>query len=254
MDCNSVMVANETIIDWSTFLVVLFGGAVTLVGIYLGSKLALREYFKKREHEQIMKRYLDEGLDLVMSRIEQSLAAFFNNRLRTSIIFEQIKEGSKVDISAFETFDRQLFAITNYSKIQRLAGDHIFEEIGALFVGAVKSHNILLDRYFQITIENGNQTRTLSPGFDVNKAEKHLVDAQNVIARFHSFFDELLEITTILEKQTHLTWDRLDNFQNQPEIKNVVKRVKKKYSEFVTTIRNEMKTEQNNEQVEEPNK
>ena len=52
---------------------------IALLTIWLGYRLGLLTYFQKKEHEQIIKRYLEQGVDLISSNIDHALGTFNEN-------------------------------------------------------------------------------------------------------------------------------------------------------------------------------
>ena len=86
MDSNSVIVVRESADMVTTILTqgigALLTGTFVLLAAYIAYKSGLKAYFRKREHEQIIKRYLDEGIDRVLAGVNQALRVFVDNYLK----------------------------------------------------------------------------------------------------------------------------------------------------------------------------
>jgi hypothetical protein len=204
-----------------------------LVAYYFG----LRTYFKQREHEQIMKRYLDEGIDLVLAGINRAFRVFIDNHHKALNALKQVEEKQEVNAPvAFEVYDRHILEVTPYLKANRLIGDDIFGNVIGAFLGFVEGNRVLLENEFQqlrnIITEEGTQT-TLTLDSAIKEVRQRIDDAYKKYVKYFTLVGELQEITMALEKQKNLSWADLDNFKNRNDIKEIVKRLRECFKEEV---------------------
>jgi len=236
MDSNSVIIIRET----AEYGPAIFGAFVTglflLLAAYIASKYGLGTYFRRREHEQIIRRYLDEGVDRVLAGVNQAQGVFIDNHLKALKTLRQIEEGQKVNIPVmFETCGRHILALTPFNKINYLMGDQVFGRLIALFFGIIDGQSVSLEEEFQqlhiVRTEKGF-AKTLSPDLTVEEMRVSLNVGYKKVEKFFPLSDELQQLASILEKQTTLSWPALSQFKNLPEVKQSAKRLKKIYAEL----------------------
>ena len=105
-----------------------------LVSIWLGYRLGLLTYFQKREHEQIIKRYLEQGVDLISSNVDHALGIFRENWALSLMLLREFRGSNKANISMrkesldrkFLMYDEKSFVVSPFYKIKSLVGDDVF--------------------------------------------------------------------------------------------------------------------------------
>jgi hypothetical protein len=233
MDSNSVIVVSESADMVTTILTqgvgALITGTFVLLAAYIAYKSGLKAYFTKREHEQIIKRYLDEGIDRVLVGVHHVSNIFNDNNLTAWTILHQVQENREADLSVeFKRFKRQHLELTSISKITNLVGDKIFAQlIGKLF-GFIDGHTVYLKTKFLPTLVK-IKSRQISGGDELKEMQSKLDVFRQQFNRYLLLVDELQQITSSLERQTTLNWSNIDQFKNRPEIRASVKRLKEKF-------------------------
>lgn len=233
MDSNSVIIVSESAGILTTIVTELVGvlatGLFVVVAAYIAYIYGLKAYFKRREHEQIIKRYLDEGVDRVMARVHQALAVFVDNHFKADAILRQFQQKGKADLSVeFQWFDHHSLELAPYHKITYLVGDEIFWSTIQLLFGLIDGHSEFLNAQFLATLAEIDVTE--APG------DGRLKEVQQLIEGYYQNFEtfsvlttELYHITRNLEKQKSLYWEKLDQFKNLSEISASVERMKEKF-------------------------
>lgn len=233
MDSNSVIFVHENTDMVTTILTqgvdALLTGVFVLLAACIAYKSGMKAYFTRREHEQIIKRYLDEGVDLVLGSVKQVLVVFLDNNLNAETILGQLQKNEETDLSVkFERFKRHILEFTPQLKITRLVGDNTVEElIGGLF-GFIDGHTVFLNTTFLPTLKEANTIRTSRKDLlDVLKEMQNELDVfKQQFDKYFLLVDVLHQITSILERQTTFNWSNLDQFKNRPEIRASVERLK----------------------------
>lgn len=78
-------------------------GAFTLVAVALGSIVALRVYFVQKEYELTKQRYLEQGVDVVASELEEALGVVSHNYARALQLCKSFRDyGEKFDVKDLE--------------------------------------------------------------------------------------------------------------------------------------------------------
>ena len=133
MDTNSVVIVREASGYGPMAVGAIITGVFIVAAVIIAYKYGLAAYFRRREHEQIIKRYLEEGIDRAEVSIEHAVGVFTdNNRTALSIVraLKQKEAGLIVEEKdyspAFRKYEQQYFDSIPFVKIQRLVGDTIF--------------------------------------------------------------------------------------------------------------------------------
>jgi hypothetical protein len=227
MDANSVIIGKEVVNPIVTYMnkippESIVTGLFVLLGVYIASKLALRAYFKQRAHEQIMKRYLDEGIDRVLAGVNQAFRVFIYNNLKAQTLLAKVQKGKSIDTTVrFQSVERHILELTPYSKINHLVGDYVFWEVSQLLLGLVEGQNVVLNEHFEV-MSVVSTFEKMAPG-EINQL---LDNYYKKFVKFYSLAQELQCVASILEKQTTLSWDKFNQLKNHSEVKTSVKRLK----------------------------
>jgi len=223
----------------ATFSAALIGSLLTgvfiLLGAYIAYKGGLQTYFKKREHEQIIKRYLEEGLDRASACFDHATGVFTDNYRTALHIVREIKVDEKVNLSSvnFRTSEQRYFDVTPWFKISHLVGDIIFWRLFQLFFAFVDAKTLWFDVDFRSTVAQVLNGKITLP------KEKLLDEIKNKLDEFYEesnkytcILHELQIMASILEKETTITWSALSKFKNRPEIKESVEKLKQIFDEL----------------------
>lgn len=219
----------------------LITGFFILVVALFSYVYGLRAYFKKREHEQIMKRYLEEGIDRFSERINHVTEIFLENYVKADEILSQLKTFHQVDLSfKFHTIPK-FIGMTPVYKLFYLLGDDVFAlSIQKLFVHIDSTRNFL-DVYWRslvskaIKILQTHQEPTTLEQFAeelIKPLRSHLEEDYNKFEKFVYIDDGLQRIAAILEKETTITWSDLSHFRNRNDVEKIVATTKEKYDEL----------------------
>ena len=208
---------------------------------FLAYKYGLQTYFRQREHELILKRYLAEGIDNILELTDRTSQVFLYNYFKASDMVGQLEALQKVDLSTKFRKAPTFPGFTPFFKLVYLTGDEDLSQSFYDFLSFVNSESTYLDTNFRSLVSKAvnalrdNKDRTtlenMSQEFsDVLKAD--LKKSYNKFMKYSYIFEELQQIASILEKETRLTWADLDKFKERGEIKQSVERIKKKRVEL----------------------
>lgn len=239
MDSNTVILIREAINPITTFGAAIIGSILTGIFILLAAFIAyrggLKTYFKKREHEQIIKRYLEEGIDRASGGVAQALRVLIDNIFTARGILIQLQTGTKADLPVnFDRYERQYLELTAFYKIERLVGDGIFLNATQTLFAVVDSNSFVLNTEFR-----SFNAGIPKAGIDREQHLEHLQEIENLLdeafdesGNYTFILSELQLIASILEKETSLDGAGLSQFKNRPDIRESVKRAKRKFAEL----------------------
>ncbi len=228
-----------------------FPAILLAVGGYLAYIYGLRTYFRQREHELILKRYLTEGIDRVAEQLDEASRIFLNDRFNAAVLLNQLKGRRDVDLSfKFQSAYIDL-ARSPLSKIDYLTGDdtiHLFIfELIEFFV--IESNT--LDTHFRSllssvhTIVQGPKDPPSKEFEDVLQKLTDLFKSLNkrsfdVIGKRICVLGTLQELASILERERDISWRDLSEFKHRTDVKQLVGEMKRTWEEL-------KKEEQSNE-------
>lgn len=121
--------------------------AAALGAYYLGMKT----YFRQKEYELVQKRYLDDGIDRVISEAEEALSVFRHNWSQSLFALKLFRDiGAQ---PANEHCEKTLLPLRQASpevgpayRLKSLVGDDIFWEVHQMLLGAVAAANFFFIR------------------------------------------------------------------------------------------------------------
>lgn len=244
MDANSVFVVREASGYGPVIIGALITGIFILTAAIIAYKGGLYTYFRKREHEQIMKRYLEGGIDYASAAADHALGVFIDNYRAALHIVREIKIGERPDLSAieFRTYEQKYFEIMPFRKIEYLVGNAIFWRSVQLLFAFVDGKSIWFDTDFPQAISKVyNGQINLSPEDFLNRIKDKLEQFHEESKKYHWILVALESIASILEKETSLTWAELDKFKNRPEIKDSVKKLKDEFAKDLERLEKQKK-------------
>jgi len=253
MDANSVIIVREA----SGYGPVVVGALITAFSILLAAivayKFGLRTYFRKREHELILKRYLAEGIDLISKRVTDAEQAFFYNYNKAYEIVEQLSDFKKIDTTGKFLTIQAYLGLMPLHKLRYLLGDDILATSIQELLVFVNSKGAYLNEYFyqqalkiERTLQDHQNLETLERlTVDLTMVLKRQIDEAYAIWVKYTFVQtKLHHIASILEKETTLTWADLSNFRDRKEIKQIVEIVRKKSAEVKEERRSKLEQKQ----------
>lgn len=243
MDANSVVVAREVSGYWPEIIGALITGISILLAAIIGAKYGLLTYFRKREHEIILKRYIDEGIDRLSELIDNASQVFIYNYKTAHNIVSKLESLQEANLSSVKFRTIQAGPeFTPYSKLTHLVGDNAFVLCIQKLLIFVDSQCDYLDSYFRSLVlevanilrdnrDKDSETLMKMSGELVKVLNNHLDEDFDEFNEFSSLTDNLQMFALILEKETNLTWAYVSEFRNRNEIKQSVEMVKKKLVE-----------------------
>jgi len=202
--------------------------------------LGILTYYQKKEHELIIKRYLENGVDLVSSNVDHALSTFRENWAQSIRLLREFKETNSTKIGMrkesleenFTLYDKQSFSVSPFFKLKFLVGDDVFWESVQLLFAFVGSAYDSFENDIKIVIQeyqkNGNKHFTYQEIYDELMEEvKKLHDKSD---KYYKIIAELQNLAFMLERNP-LNFKDLENFSDKPKVIKLVKRLKRETKE-----------------------
>lgn len=214
----------------------LVSGVFLLLTAVFAYEWGLKTYFRQREHELILKRYLTEGIDLISKEVTNAEQAFLYNYRKASEILQQLKVFKKADLSVKFLNVQTYLGAMPIQKLRYLLGDDILATAIQELLIFIDSDGTYLNTFFysealkiQQALQTHKNPETLEQlaGELTDAGEHQLAQQFSIFTQYAFVQTELQRITSLLERRKTLTWSDLDEFQKRSEIKEDVKMVKK---------------------------
>ncbi len=221
-----------------------------IVAALLAYFFGLRTYFKRREHELIQHRYVNEGVDRVRAHIQSMAKVIHENTAKATKMLTTLQRGQPPDADViFEQVPPNFFVTVALYRLNMLLGDDIFGEWVAR-----------LDERCQGDWKGIRRKPQRRPGPIVGKhgpeASAPLIDKlQQFVGDYQGQPEKAVDVVagleflaSILDKDTSLNWSNLDTFKKRSDIKEVIASLRVrlheyKKSHFVTAWEEETRVE-----------
>lgn len=197
-----------------------------------------RQYLIKRDHEQITKRYLENGIDVIVEGIEHVLGVFRENCAHSLRILKTFRNKKNAGISpspedyatdCFLRYKQELFYTAPFYKLIQLCGKEaeIFHDQTQHLFAFVESATNFFQYDMCVALKEfveGNRitvdAKTLSD--DYLKAVKDYSDKSQ---KYYDLLNELQKIAFALETEP-IRYRNLKKFRDRQEIKQTLENVK----------------------------
>ena len=213
----------------------LVSGVFLLLAAGFAYQFGLKQHFRLREHELILKRYLTEGIDLISKDVANAEQVFIYNHNKASEILQQLEVFKKADSSVKFLAVQTYLGSMPIQKLRYLLGDDILAmSIHDLLI-FINSKGTYLNTFFyphvlkiQQTLQDHKNPETLEQlAEELIDVQKRCLDEDFAIFTKYAFVEtELQRITSILEQAKILTWSDMTEFHKRSEIKEDAEKVK----------------------------
>lgn len=210
----------------------LFQVSMALLSAALAAWFAVITYFRQREHELILSRYLDGGLDLLAAEVQRVSETFSHNWARCLAILKSFRdmgtEFNTAELSqGFIELQSSKHNIVAHHRLLTLTGAaeywHFYQKAMAYYTSA---NSVLVKEIPEVL-----RAKLTSDSLEENSeeiAEKGFVVAKEQDDRSHKFVLLVAELQTLsaaLECERY-TFKSLKKFKRKSEVKESIERIK----------------------------
>ncbi len=206
-----------------------------LVSIWLGYRFGLLTYFQKKEHDQIIQRYLEQGVDLIASNMDHALTIFRENWSLSLRMLREFRETSAAKIPMrresynrqFTIYDPKSFTVSPYYKLKSIVGDDVFWESAQLLFAFVGNSYSFFENDLKLCLQSYHDPDIKSAAFE-QIYEGYLNQIHLLNEEANKYYKILMELQNIaVEIETRpLSFKEMTSFKNRPVIKTIVKRLR----------------------------
>lgn len=197
-------------------------GASAILAI-AAAVLAYWRYRKEKEYDLVRKRYLEDGLDLLIQSIESTMGVYHQNRTWAYHCLETSSEDQVIDIYeqvALLPLDPSILSTTPIYRVNILIND---KEV--LFKTLPRFYVFLRNAYIscQSALELGRSLRD-ETGSKVDRSRitqrEELSQIHEQFTQYHRFLFQLQELAKILEKEK-FTFRKIGRFYKRPRVRTI---------------------------------
>lgn len=192
----------------------------------------------KNEHEQILRRYLEQGVDLLAANLDHAANTFNENYAHALGLLKEFRDTEKAGIplrkdareKEFLLYKYESFSIIPFYKIKTLVGDDIFWIKSQEYFAFIDSAYNFFERDLKFAIDAYYSNR-VKVKVDANELSTCYMDKVKELMdesfSFSSIIMELQNIALILETDNSLTFKKIEKLKIDPRIMEIIGRLKK---------------------------
>ena len=212
---------------------------VPIIAVLLAYYFGRREYKKQKTHELIIRRYLEQGIDLLIVNVDDGLSSFKRNFEYSLISLRHFRESKKLNMDLPEDIDKkdfvqykpESFSQIPFFKIYYLLGDNItFLAVQDLFSFLSFSYDFLQNEL----LDNIRKFDKVETEFDVDWLEFYtetltkIKQLEKESRKYYSILTVLQDVATILESEIY-SWKQLEDLKHDSRIVDSVKILKEQF-------------------------
>jgi hypothetical protein len=206
---------------------------VTL-GALLAYCLGLRTYFKRREHEIIQRRYVDDGVDRARDHIQSMTRVIYENGAEAARTLAMLRAGQLlVSDATFKQVSPDFSVLGALFRLNTLIGDDIFGEWVRDLTSDAKATASLFAEKIGVEVpvivkDHGPKARLAL----IDRLDQFTRDYQDQPEKATAPVAALEFLASILDKDTSLNWHNLDNFKDRADVKDMIATLRAKLQEY----------------------
>jgi len=218
------------------YLPEIISGTFTILAAVVAVLLGIWGFFRQKEYELVQRRYLEEGLDIVIATAENALNTFHHNWARSLELLKLFRDLETIkpeDLDqGFLALPADRFALTaNYRLNQLTDSDTIWRVFQLVIAFAERANSVA-------RVETPTALKMKLTTDTIEATRKEMVDAglealtelDKESHHYHSFVGELQAIARLVEGQ-RFSLKGIRKLRTDPIVKNAISNLETKFSE-----------------------
>lgn len=234
----------EFLIKYKSELISLSGSIIAPI---FAAIFAVWFFYRQKEYDTVRKRYLENGIDLLIQKIETALFVFQFNWTRSSMLlrtFRDLGRDTPKDLynKGFLPLDFATIEATRHYLLTQLIGDNIFYEAHQVLLPFLHSADNFfhgdLTNFVRVYIEGGTDHN-----FKIDKrseiVDEYISKLKELEKDSHRFWIMLgnLQLISFEFERQRFTFKKLENFKNNGEIKVIINRIKSLFKDELDKLK-----------------
>ena len=234
--------------DSACFLKIYVYPWIPLGVVVLACFLGRSAYFRQKEYELIIRRYLEEGLDAISKNVDKSLAVFRYNWWQSTVLLKYFRDHGK-DIRKelyeilFITPDTSLWDLWRDYRLADIVGDNIFFQAHQLLDVFVRdSYAFFQDDLcaaVRIVIEGGKELKVnASREQIISEYFQKIMRLDEEVKPYYVLLGELQTLTSIIQKE-RFSFRKLKKLRKRPNVIQNTNNLKKLFRDTLEFSKNQ---------------
>lgn len=222
--------------EWCKYLDDIIAGVFTVIAAVVAVGGAVFVFYRQKEHELVQKRYLDEGIDVVIATAEQALNIYSHNWARCTEILKSFRDLPTIKpeelTNGFITLPQDRFALTAHYRLNVIVDSQVIWESFQLVLSFSQRANTIVAEEIPLALKAKLTTQTIDATRQemVDAAMKELEELNEESIRFHTLPGELHNIARLLEEQ-RFTFRGIRKLNKHEVVRGVVSRLSETFSD-----------------------
>lgn len=225
---------------WFKYIPELISGGATIVAAVLAVTGGIWGFFRQKEYELVQKRYLEEGLDVVISTAVNSLNTFHHNWARCLELLKSFRDVDTIKPEELDVGFLQLptdrFALTANYRVNQIIDSPVVWQAFQLLISFAQGACSVVRYEIPAALKLKLTTNQIPASRQevVDEAIKVLEDLDTQSHRFHLFIGQLQDISILLEEQKFALKD-IRALRKHPVVISALEKLEKEYGSDLKT-------------------
>jgi hypothetical protein len=228
-------------VNVSEYIPDLIGGASTVAAAVIAVGAGIWGFFRQKEYELIQRRYLDEGLDVIISTAENALNTFHHNWARC---LELLKSFRDVETIKPEELDHGFlhlpvdrFALSANYRVNQIVDSGIIWQVFQLVVAFSQRGNTIardeIPAALKMKLTTGQIAASRQEMVDAAMEELKKLDDES--HSFHVFIGEMQAIARLVEEQK-FSLKQIRKLRKHSIVVGALKNLQEKYGDRLAGV------------------
>jgi hypothetical protein len=225
--------------SWTNHIDSVIQGATGLISAGLAATAATWFYFRQKEYELVQRRYLEEGVDVLLATAEAALNAYSLNWARGLMLIKAFREPSALKVqelsAGFLEMPTNPFALTANYRVSEIVGSSVIWQTYQLVLAfAQNSSTLIRDEVVGVIRMSMERDPRIDASREVivSEAEQVMRDLNEKSHRYHVFLSQVQRIARLLERQ-RFQFSAIQKLRDHEEVRAAVQALR---AEFATEL------------------
>ena len=193
--------------SWSQYIPNLISGSATILAALIAVGAGIWAFFRQREYELVQKRYLEGGLDVIISTTENALFTYHHNWARCIELLKNFRDVETMKPEDLDVGFLQLptdrFALTANYRVNQIVDSHIIWKVFQLIIAFSQTACSTVRDEIPAALKLKLTTNEIkeSRGEMVEAAMKVLRELNEKSTHYYAFLGPMQDISMLFEEQ-----------------------------------------------------
>jgi hypothetical protein len=220
----------------STLISEVVSGLATVLAAAVAVLGGIWAFRRQKEYELVQRRYLDEGLDVVVSAAENALNVYSHNWARCTEVlrtFRDLPDARPDDMtSGFLPLPETRFAVTAHYRVNVIAESQVVWNVFQLVIafaqrGCTTTHDDIAVGLRHLLEQRADEARRAQA---VETAFNALTELNEESNRFHLFAQQMNRIARVVE-EGNFTFESIKSLRNHEVVTSAIEELERAFAD-----------------------